>query len=147
MNLKLPLLLVLSTSFACRNASVKLDENDGDVTEDTGLVDTDIEDTGVEDTGTIEDTGVVIDTGDTDPVDTGDTDPVDTGDTDPVDTGDTDPVDTGLRTGLQLVATDNQHPFESSFWRHRFGFGAANRLNGVVIELANGGSYTVPSGY
>ena len=95
MNLKLPLLLVLSTSFACRNASVKLDENDGDVTEDTGLIDTDIEDTGVEDTGTIEDTGVVIDTGDTDPVDTGDTDPVDTGDTDPVDTGDTsvDPND------------------------------------------------------
>lgn len=59
----------------------------------------------------------------------------------------TDPADTGLGTGLQLVATDNQYPFESSFWRHRFGFGAANRLNGVVIELANGGSYTVPSGY
>ncbi len=88
-----PLLLILSTSFACRNASVKLDEENGDITEDTAQLDTaEIEDT---DDTNIDDTGIIVDTGDTDPVDTGDTDPVDTGDTNPVDTGDTDPVDTG----------------------------------------------------
>jgi hypothetical protein len=58
-----------------------------------------------------------------------------------------DPADTGLGRGLQLVARDEQFPFESSFWRHRFGFGAGNRLNGVVMELANGGTYTVPTAY
>lgn len=59
----------------------------------------------------------------------------------------TDPADTGLGTGLQMVATDEQYPVTESFWRHRFGFGAANRLNGVMLELNTGGSYTIPSGY
>lgn len=58
-----------------------------------------------------------------------------------------DPADTGLGQGLQLVARDMAFPMETSFWRNRFGFGVGNRLNGVVIELANGGSYTVPTGY
>lgn len=58
-----------------------------------------------------------------------------------------DPADTGLGTGLQLVATDERFPFESSFWRHRFGFGVSNRLNGIVLELGTGGSYTVPTAY
>lgn len=58
-----------------------------------------------------------------------------------------DPADTGLGRGLQLVATDTEFPFESSFWRHRFGFGVSNRLNGVVMELGTGGSYSIPSGY
>lgn len=58
-----------------------------------------------------------------------------------------DPADTGLGDGLQLVATDEQYPFSGSFWRHRFGFGAGNRLNGVVMELGTGGSYSIPSGY
>lgn len=58
-----------------------------------------------------------------------------------------DPAATGLGTGLQLVAEDMQFPFTSSFWRHRFGFGAANRLNGVVMELGTGGSYTTPTAY
>ena len=56
-----PLMLLLTTSFACRNASVKLDDDDGTVTDDTGIVDTD----DVEDTG---------DTEDTDDTDTSDTD-------------------------------------------------------------------------
>ena len=58
-----------------------------------------------------------------------------------------DPADTGLGRGLQLVATDTDFPFEASFWRHRFGFGVSNRLNGVVMELGTGGSYSIPSGY
>jgi hypothetical protein len=58
-----------------------------------------------------------------------------------------DPADTGLGRGLQLVAQDEKFPFQSSFWRHRFGIGAGNRLNGVVMELGTGGSYTVASDY
>lgn len=58
-----------------------------------------------------------------------------------------DPSDTGLGDGLQLIAEDKQHPFTSSFWRHRFGLGAGNRLNGVVMELGTGGSYTIPTAY
>jgi len=34
-----------------------------------------------------------------------------------------------------------------SFWRHRMGYGVANRLNGVVMELAAGGTYTIPTVY
>lgn len=58
-----------------------------------------------------------------------------------------DPADTGLGTGLQLVARDQQYPIESAHYRHRFGFGCANRLNGVVMELGTGGSYSVPAAY
>lgn len=58
-----------------------------------------------------------------------------------------DPADTGLGDGLQLVAENEEFPFKASFWRHRFGFGAGNRLNGVVLELGTGGTYSIPSGY
>lgn len=58
-----------------------------------------------------------------------------------------DPEQTGLGTGLQLVAEDEEYPLQSSHYRHRFGFGAGNRLNGVVMELANGGTYTIPTAY
>lgn len=58
-----------------------------------------------------------------------------------------DPSSTGLGRGLQLVANESQFPTERMIWRNRFGVGAANRLNGVVMEIANGGSYTVPSAY
>jgi hypothetical protein len=58
-----------------------------------------------------------------------------------------DPADTGLGQGLQLVAKDMEFPFETSFWRDRFGFGVGNRLNGVVMELGTGGTYSIPSGY
>jgi len=57
-----------------------------------------------------------------------------------------DPADTGLGDGLQLVARDEQFPFEGSFWRHRFGFGAGNRLNGVAMYLT-AGSWTIPTAY
>jgi hypothetical protein len=59
-----------------------------------------------------------------------------------------DPMDTGLGDGsLQLVATDNQHPFETSFWRARFGIGAGNRLNGVAMFVGGTSSYTIPTAY
>ena len=58
-----------------------------------------------------------------------------------------DPADTGLGNGLQLVAQDQEFPFSSSFWRHRFGFGAANRLNGAVLQMATAAAYDVPNSY
>lgn len=58
-----------------------------------------------------------------------------------------DPASTGLGMGLQLVAQDERYPFRMAHWRHRFGFGVGNRLNGVVQELATGGSYTTPTAY
>ena len=58
-----------------------------------------------------------------------------------------DPADTGLPQDLALVAEDAEHPFESSFWSHRFGVGVGNHLNGVVMELGTGGTYTVPAAY
>lgn len=58
-----------------------------------------------------------------------------------------DPEDTNLGTGLQMVARDPDYPFEGMHYRHRFGFGVGNRLNGVVLEFGTGGSYTVPSAY
>lgn len=58
-----------------------------------------------------------------------------------------DPADTGLSGGLKLVGEDEEFPFKNAFYSHRFGLGAGNRLNGVVLEFANGGGYTVPTGY
>ncbi|MCK5307171.1 MAG: hypothetical protein KAJ73_01035 [Zetaproteobacteria bacterium] len=56
-----------------------------------------------------------------------------------------DPADTGLGTDLRLVATDEEFPFKESVWRHRLGYAVANRLNGVCVEAAAGGSYTDPT--
>jgi hypothetical protein len=58
-----------------------------------------------------------------------------------------DPANTGLPRGLALVGREDKHPLESAHYRHRFGLGCGNRLNGVVMELGTGGTYTVPSGY
>jgi hypothetical protein len=58
-----------------------------------------------------------------------------------------DPPDTGLPKGLTLKAENEEWPLKSSQWTHRFGFGVGNRLNGVVLELATGGSYTIPTIY
>ena len=58
-----------------------------------------------------------------------------------------DPTYTGLGSGLQLVATDFEYPIASSHWRHRFGVGAGNRLNGVVMEFGTGGTYSIPAAY
>jgi hypothetical protein len=58
-----------------------------------------------------------------------------------------DPPDTGLAGGLNLVAEDDDFPFKQSYYSHRFGFGAGNRLNGVVLHFGTNGSYVVPTGY
>lgn len=53
----------------------------------------------------------------------------------------------GLGLDLNLVSEDEEFPFQNAFWRHRFGFGVGNRLNGVVLETGTGGTYTIPTGY
>lgn len=58
-----------------------------------------------------------------------------------------DEAATGLPSGLQLVSNEITHPFNMAHYRHRFGIGVGNRLNGVVLELGTGGSYSIPSGY
>lgn len=51
----------------------------------------------------------------------------------------------GLGTDLQIVARDEVFPFKETTWRHIFGFGVANRLNGCVVECGVGGSYSNPT--
>lgn len=54
---------------------------------------------------------------------------------------------TGFPNGLSLRSTDTAYPFRAAHYSHRFGVGVANRLNGVVLELAAGGSYSIPSDF
>ena len=61
-----------------------------------------------------------------------------------------DPPDTGLTTGLQIKAADVEFPFLDYAWTDRFGYGVANRLNGVVTDLTAAGganTYSIPAGY
>jgi hypothetical protein len=58
-----------------------------------------------------------------------------------------DPAVTGLPRGLALIANDDKYPLLSAHWRARFGFGVANRLNGVVLYLTASTSYTIPTAY
>lgn len=55
-----------------------------------------------------------------------------------------DPADTGLANGLTLVAREPTYPFTTSYYRHRFGFGCGNRLNGVAMIVSAAG-YSVPT--
>jgi hypothetical protein len=62
----------------------------------------------------------------------------------------TDPPDTGLTTGLQMKAQDEEFPFLDYAWTDRFGYGVANRLNGVVMDLTAAGgasTYSIPVGF
>ncbi|KPL72265.1 hypothetical protein ADN00_15725 [Ornatilinea apprima] len=58
-----------------------------------------------------------------------------------------DPPETGLPSGLTLVARDEEFPLESAYYQMRRGFGVGNRLNGCVMFLDSGSTYTVPSAY
>ena len=58
-----------------------------------------------------------------------------------------DPEYTGLSSGLQLVSEEDKYPFKQYHYRARYGLGVGNRLNGVVLELGTGGTYTVPTAY
>ena len=58
-----------------------------------------------------------------------------------------DIAESGLGSGFQLVAKDGEFPLESALYRHRFGLGVGSRLSAVVMELGNGGTYTIPTAY
>lgn len=58
-----------------------------------------------------------------------------------------DPADTGLGTGLRLSFQDADYPLSAEYWDNRYGLAVGNRLNGVVMELGTGGSYTIPTVY
>lgn len=52
--------------------------------------------------------------------------------------------------GFRLVAewdTNDNFPLAKSTWRDRHGYGVAERLNGVVMFLDAGSTYTVPSAF
>jgi hypothetical protein len=49
--------------------------------------------------------------------------------------------------GFKLEAEDVNHPLYKRSWWDRFGYAAGNRLNGAVMFLDAGSSYTVPSVY
>jgi hypothetical protein len=57
-----------------------------------------------------------------------------------------DMASSGLPRGLHMSFTDPNRPIQTMEWKHRFGIGASNRLNGVVMQLTTG-SYTIPSAY
>lgn len=58
-----------------------------------------------------------------------------------------DPPNPRLPQGLTLVAEDSIYPIESSHWEYNFGFGASNRLNGVIMEFTTDGTYDIPATY
>jgi hypothetical protein len=58
-----------------------------------------------------------------------------------------DPPAVGLGDGLQLIVEDMDEPIRSSGWSHRFGYGVANRLNAVIMQLAAPGAYAAPAAY
>lgn len=60
-----------------------------------------------------------------------------------------DPVATGLadRGVVSMTGDETRFPLTLNEWTVRFGIGAGNRLNGVVMELGTGGTYSIPSGY
>ena len=59
-----------------------------------------------------------------------------------------DPASMSLGTGdFMLVSRSELFPFEQAVWRARYGLGAGNRLNGVAMELGEGGTYTIPTAY
>jgi hypothetical protein len=57
-----------------------------------------------------------------------------------------DPADTGIPSGLHFR---DEETLQGKRWRaiNRYGFGTANRLNGVVMEFGVGGGYTIPAAF
>lgn len=59
-----------------------------------------------------------------------------------------DPAEVGLGKGLQLVATDTNHPMQRASYEHRYGLGCGNRLSAACIMIAGAnGGYSPPSAY
>lgn len=57
------------------------------------------------------------------------------------------PADTGLPSGLHLKHKDVNYPIQDAYYADHFGFAVGNRLNGVVMECADGGTYTIPTSF
>lgn len=49
--------------------------------------------------------------------------------------------------GFKLVAERDDYPLQKSEWRDRHGWGVANRLSALVMELTTNGSYSTPAAY
>lgn len=58
-----------------------------------------------------------------------------------------DPAGLGLPVDLELMSMDDGDPLMSSEFGVRFGIAVGNRLNGAVMELGTGGTYTVPAAF
>lgn len=58
-----------------------------------------------------------------------------------------DPAYTNLPRGLALTSESDVAPITKSNWEWWMGLGVVNRLNGYVMELGTGGTYSVPTGY
>ena len=58
-----------------------------------------------------------------------------------------DPADTGLGRGLQLVATDTNHPMQRASYEHRYGLGCGNRLSAACMLIDESGTYSPPAAY
>ena len=58
-----------------------------------------------------------------------------------------DDPNTGLAPGLQMITESMTDPIRHSQWSNRYGFGCANRLNGVAVQFNQSGSYSPPAAY
>lgn len=57
-----------------------------------------------------------------------------------------DPAATGLPRGLTMIPDNDRHPIQNSIWSNRWGYGAGNRLNGVVMHFT-AGAFAVPAAF
>ncbi len=51
----------------------------------------------------------------------------------------------GLQNGLTLINEQVDFPLHKATWEHWFGYGVANRLNGVWIQYKASGTYDIPA--
>ena len=58
-----------------------------------------------------------------------------------------DPAVTGLGRGMQLVATDVNHPMHRASFENRYGVAVVNRLPAAVMLVTEDAFYTPPSAY
>ncbi|MCU0464060.1 MAG: hypothetical protein MUF38_05785 [Anaerolineae bacterium] len=59
-----------------------------------------------------------------------------------------DPAFTRIPRGLHIVPGPYAHsPFQGASYRHRYGMGASNRLNAVIMELTTDPTYSIPQGF
>lgn len=54
---------------------------------------------------------------------------------------------TNLGSGLGLVVEQEEYPITSSHYEDHFGYAVGNRVNGAVMQLTAGATYTIPAIY